>query len=127
MTEAQLHRAVAAYLRLAIKPPAFFTTFPAGGGGKVRGGQLKAMGLLPGMPDLLVFWPIEDDMGNPEPAVLGIELKTTKGSISPQQKIVAKLFDGIGGDVAVCRSIDDVAKALALWAVPLHASVMGAT
>ncbi len=123
--ERQLQIAVAQYLRLALIPPAFFTTFPSGGGGKARGGQLKSMGLLAGMPDLLVFWGEEVD-GYPMADLLGIELKYGKGSLRREQKVVAGLFSDIGSAVAVCRSINDVQAALAFWGVPHRAKVGGA-
>ncbi len=109
--EQQLHKAVANYLRVALSPPAFFTTFPSGGGGKARGGQLKAMGLMPGMPDILVFWP---------DCVAGIELKAGS-SVSPAQKAAHKAFNLVNVDIAICKSVDDVDLVLAFWGVPHRA------
>ncbi len=119
--EQQLHKAVASYLRVALSPPAFFTTFPSGGGGKARGGQLKAMGLLAGMPDLLVFWQDGDDSGQEWPGVLGIELKSKTGSLSKEQKAARTLLENVAAHVVVCRSIDNVQAALAFWGVPHRA------
>lgn len=76
--EERLHRAVAAYLRVALQPPAIWSTFPAGGGGRIRGAKLKAMGLARGWPDILVLYP----GGHMLTLVIGIELKhghTTSG------------------------------------------------
>lgn len=122
MTEAALHRSVAAYLRTVLIAPAFFTTFPAGGGGKVRGAQLKGMGLLPGMPDLLVFHSLPDCAVRPETLVIGIELKAGKGSQSKEQRIVEDAFRANGMQYRICRSIEDVAHLLKKEGVPFMTS-----
>jgi hypothetical protein len=109
MTEAQLHKAVARYLWLALKPPVLWSTFPAGGGGIRRGARLKERGLKAGMPDILVFAP---------GIVLGVELKTGKGSLSPEQKAMRDAFLALGMHWATCRSLYDVAKALSDYSVP---------
>jgi len=108
VSEEALHRAVAHYLSLALLPPAWFTTIGHGGGGKVRGGKLKSMGLKAGTPDILIihnraFW---------------IELKTTKGRMSPEQRDVHEALVRAGACVAVCRSIPDVWRVLQLWEIP---------
>ncbi len=101
--EERLHAAVADFLRVALVPPAFFTTFPAGGGGKVRGGRLKLLGLRPGMPDILVVgWG----------CLVGIELKTANGIVSASQNLVHGEFRDCGHPIFVCRSIDEVETAL---------------
>lgn len=106
--EAALHRAVADYLALAIRPPDFFTTFPAGGGGRVRGGILKAAGLKPGIPDVLL---IRGDPGR----VYWIELKTDTGRLSPAQRAMRKTLTAAHCPVAVCRSVDEVKGTLWAW------------
>ncbi len=121
-----LHKAVADYLRVALVPPAWFTTFPAGGGGKARGGQLKAMGLMPGMPDLLVFWP-GAFASQRFTCMLGIELKAARGTTSPAQRAMSGTFQQVHSAIAFCKSIDHVASALAFWSVPHRARVGGAT
>jgi hypothetical protein len=52
--ERELHAAVAQFLRLALRAPTTWTTFPAGGGGLERGRMLARLGLRPGWPDILV-------------------------------------------------------------------------
>src|ERR1700682_4291340 len=54
--EQALQIAAAEYLTRALPDYARFTAFPAGGGGRVRGARLKAMGLKGGVPDLLFWW-----------------------------------------------------------------------
>ena len=97
--EAELHRAVATYLTLALPETAVWTTFPAGGGGKARGGKLKAMGLRAGWPDIQIIY---------QGRFVGIELKAEKGYISEAQCLTHAAINMSGGDCYVCRSLDDV-------------------
>lgn len=113
--EQRLHKAVAEYLAVALKPPTFWTTFPAGGGGRVRGAQLKAMGLKPGVPDIIVL-----DSG---PNVIGIELKAKKNDQSPAQRMIAQAFKDVQAWYILCRSVEEVEKALRFCKVPVYASV----
>mgnify|MGYP006921473552 FL=1 len=114
-TEAQLHRAVAEFLAATIKPPVVWTTIGHGGGGRVRGAQLKAMGVQKGWPDILIL--------APGPSVLGIELKRPGkgGSQSPEQRIVEKAFHGCRAWYVLCRSVEEVQRALDFVRVPTAA------
>lgn len=114
MTEAILHQQVATYLTLAVRAPDFWTTFPAGGGGKARGGQLKARGLKAGVPDVLL---IHGGTGRAH----WIELKTERGVVSPMQAEVGAALLGAGSPVAVCRSLDQVQDMLKHWGFELKA------
>ena len=114
--EAILHRQVALYLKLAIREPWFWTTFPAGGGGKARGAQLKRSGLMPGMPDILIIGPGK---------LVGLELKTEIGRQSLQQKAVAQRFERCGFPYLLARSLDDVEVLLMAAGVPLAAKARG--
>ncbi len=122
MTEAQLHRAVAAYLHKALKLPTVWTTFPAGGGGRVRGAQLKAMGLQAGWPDIIIIHP--RGKTGIESQVCGLELKAKTGGLSPEQKAFRIVFEEANGWYAMCKSLDDVEEALTRFGIPLHASVL---
>jgi hypothetical protein len=121
--EQALHMAVAAYLRVALRRPTWWTTFPAGGGGRTRGAFLKAMGLKPGVPDLLVI--------HPEPIgvafgriVVWAELKSDTGRRSPDQVATHADLQEANTVVDVCRSVEEVAALLARHGIPLHARVM---
>lgn len=118
MTEAALHRAVASYLRVALKPPTIWTTIGHGGGGRVRGAQLKAMGVQPGWPDILII-----GKRGSESLTIGIELKRNKGRQSTAQKLVQQQFADAGAWLSVCRSAADVEKVIDAWGIPLHARV----
>lgn len=109
-TEHALHRAVAAYLRDAIDEP--WTTFPAGGGGLIRGAQLKDMGLEAGWPDIQI---LKDGIYH------GIELKAPGNYPPAKQKAIHERIRAAGGRVAVCRSVDEVEGTLAGWGFSLKA------
>lgn len=109
MTEAQFHNSVAAYLNAVLDPRVFWTTFPAGGGGRFRGAQLKRAGLRPGVPDILLF---------KDGCAYGIELKAAKGSLSGEQKACHMALALAGVPVKTCRTLDDVLFALTEWAIP---------
>lgn len=115
--EEQLHVAVAAYLRVAIRPPVIYTTLGHGGGGKARGARLKAMGLQPGWPDILIVRPIWPDgyyerAKRPIPVLIGLELKSKAGRQSPEQVALATAFEHAGGYYRLARSVEDVEAVL---------------
>ena len=116
MSEASLHRAVSDFLRWAVSPCVWWTTFPLGGGGMVRGAQIKAAGARNGTPDMLfvhlgrAYW---------------IELKTKTGRVSPAQQECHAGLKQAGAEVAICRSIEDVEAALLRWSIPLRAVTNG--
>lgn len=113
--EAALHVQVATFLTHALTDPSvFWTTFPAGGGGKARGGKLKGMGLKAGVPDLLV---IANGRAH------WIELKTPKGRLSMTQQARHADLLNAGCYVATCRSIDEIEGCFRAWHIPLSATV----
>jgi hypothetical protein len=112
-SEDDLHRAVAGFLTLAITPPAWWTTFPAGGGGYTRGALLKAKGLKSGVPDILfilagrAYW---------------IELKSKRrGVVSDDQRLTAVDLKAAHCPWAVCRSVEEVEERLIEWGFQLRA------
>lgn len=108
--EGQLHKAVAGLLNKSLRPPAWWTTFPAGGGGADRGRELKEKGMKPGVPDILIVY-----CGR----LYGIELKTEKGVTSESQDECHDELRKCGVDVIVCRSKSDVISALTYWGIPM--------
>lgn len=126
LTEAQLHRAVADYLAVALPESACFTTFPAGGGGKVRGAQLKSRGLRAGWPDVQVLYRFSyPDTIHPRSQFVGLELKTATGRLSPEQIECHAAIRRAGGLVFVCRSVEDVESFLSGLGIPLRARPFG--
>ena len=109
---------------LALKAPTIWTTIGHGGGGKVRGAQLKAMGVMPGWPDILVIHPAAVDSSGvcwAAPTVVGIELKSKKGKLSAEQRKVFSMFAQAGCACDLARSLNDVATILINRGVPLKA------
>src|SRR5262245_51498393 len=107
--ERELHATVAQFLRLVLRPPTIWTTFPAGGGGLERGKMLARLGLRPGWPDILVMHP---GLVHGDVVVLGLELKTEVGRQSMTQRQVQADFERVGAGYVLCRSLDDVKAAL---------------
>lgn len=113
--EQALQIQVARFLGLVLRPPTLWTAFPAGGGGKIRGALLKAMGLQAGWPDILIIHRFESLT---DTLVLGIELKAGRGRQSAEQKAVMESFISIGAGYEICRSIDDVNLVLIHHCIP---------
>ncbi len=117
MTEAQLHRAVADFLRISLMLPTIWTSLDAGAGKMSRfaAGDRKARGVQKGWPDILILNP-----GDHYTFVLGLELKSAKGRQSPEQRAMAVSFRAVGGHYAVCLSIDEVVAELRAIGIPLR-------
>jgi hypothetical protein len=70
---------------------------PNGGSrNKSEASKLKCMGVTPGIPDLFI----------PE-WLLWIEMKTTKGKLSEDQKDVIRYMESIGHECLVCYGLED--------------------
>ena len=69
--------------------------------------SLKADGLYPGFPDLLVY--------GSRGRIGHIEVKTPTGTIQDTQKKAAKWLETLGHHYAVCRSPEDAEAALVAW------------
>lgn len=106
VSEAALHRAVAKFLVAVLAPPVIWTTMDAGAG-KMRARtarQRKNRGVKPGWPDILII--------GPGPNVLGIELKAKAGKQDGDQIAVQAAFHGCRAWYVLCRSVEEVSKAL---------------
>lgn len=86
----------------------FFSVPNEGARTQANASRLKAMGMLAGVSDILVFW--KDGMG-------AIELKAGKNTLTETQKAFKQRWIALGGEYEVCRSLDDVIHALELWGV----------
>ncbi len=122
MTEHDLHKAVAAYLRLALRAPVFWTSIDAGAGklSPASAGKAKARGVKAGLPDILVFVP---RIGSS--IVIGIELKSPIGRLSTVQKDTQGEMMLASVRCRVARSIEDVQEILLANDVTLHAMAGG--
>lgn len=69
--------------------------------------SLKADGLLPGFPDLLVY--------GPEGRIGHVEVKQEGTYQTPTQKACQAWLEGLGHLYIVCRSSEDVKETLTKW------------
>ncbi len=111
---------VAQYLDRALPREYAWTAIGHGGGGRVRGGILKAMGVKPGWSDIIILKPshIFDLV-----RFIGLELKSERGALSQSQRDVRRLIKSVGGMIYVCRTMDEVEGALRAELIPLRARV----
>lgn len=121
-SENSLHWHVAHLLETHLAEPAWFTTFPAGGGGEMRGTILKGLGLKSGVPDILIVNPVAV-IFNGElttmPMVYWIELKKAKsGQLSDAQLETHPRLHATGCVIAVCETLEQVQAALHSWRLP---------
>lgn len=138
--EENLHRACVQYLQAALPKPWFCAHVPNGGGrSKAEAGILKAMGVLAGMPDLLVFGPkVVPTLDGyiTEPQVIAIEFKAPprllkRGGVSKARPRLNPAQMARQSDLGACGVpylvIDDLAEmvqALRALGVPLRGRAM---
>lgn len=107
--EESIHRAIVEWLR-AVLVDAKAIHIPNGGKrGKAEAGRLKAMGVMPGVPDLMILR---------RGVCRFIEIKTATGNLSPEQKAFRDFCVGNCFDWALCRSVDQVRATLEMWRIP---------
>ena len=114
MTEEQLQKQVVTYLKAAL-PFRDCLWFHVPNGEKrhvITATKLKAMGTIPGVPDLIF-------LRRTEP--FGIELKVGKNGLSKGQKEMRAIFEGLDLPYHVCRSLDEVLSVLECAQIPLKA------
>jgi hypothetical protein len=112
MSEASLQRAVVSFLGAALCQPAAFFAVPNNPRNAIAGRNMKSQGLRKGAPDLMIF---------AQGKTIGIELKTIKGTVKPEQVAMLDLLQQCGVFTAVCRSIPDVESALISAGIKLKA------
>jgi hypothetical protein len=112
ISESTLHGRVAKYLDAVIRPPMVWTSIDAGAG-KMRprtARQRKNRGVKKGWPDILIL--------APGPNLLGIELKDGDGKQKPEQIDVERAFHGCRAWYVLCRSVEEVERAVAFVLKP---------
>lgn len=112
--EQALQRAVGELLNFCLGGVAWWTHFPAGGGGTMRGRILKGLGLKPGVPDILIL-----DAGR----AYWLELKAKRGWVNPIQRACHNAIGRAGCPVAVIKDIDQVLPQLKTWGIALKPGV----
>ena len=107
--ETTIHIDILRYLRLVL-PDAMVFHCPNGGlRSKSEAAKLERMGVTAGVPDL-ICWLRGGTM-------VAFEVKTSKGRLSPDQKVIHAWMRASGYRVAVVRSIDDTREALKVWRI----------
>ncbi len=112
--EQALQRAVGELLNFTLGGLAWWSHFPAGGGGELRGKILRGLGLKPGVPDIILvdgsrcFW---------------LELKSKRGQLSQAQLDCHRALLRAGCPVAVIRDINEVLPQLQRWGIALRPGV----
>jgi hypothetical protein len=112
LTEAQIQAGIVRYVRLAAKPGVEIVHIPNGGsrtGGWVEGANLKRIGTVPGVPDLMILGP------NGQARVL--EVKRPGGQLSEAQREFLARLDLAGCEYAVVYSVEEAVAACRNWGV----------
>ena len=115
-----LQQCCATYLARALPPTATWTSVDMATDqhmNVVAGARRKARGLRAGWPDVQVIY---------EGRLFGVELKIGEGRQSPAQQFMQAEIERAGGKYAICRSVEDVERALMVWRIPLRAHTMAA-
>lgn len=100
---------IAAYLKVVLDPALYrASAIPSGGGGVVRGAMLKRMGLVRGLPDIIIF------SGDGE--FWGLEVKRP-GAAKNTSDAQDDWIDWAGGRIAVVTSIEEAKAHLVRWGV----------
>lgn len=119
--EHSLQIAVAHMLQLVLDPQRTWWTAIDHGAGRMSpaaAGIRKARGVKRGLPDFLIL--ARSTSPYFRPVVLGIELKTDQGKLSPDQLLVADSWLAMGQAICVARSLEEVQAILEHWHIPMR-------
>jgi hypothetical protein len=124
--EQTLQIQVANYLRVALRPPTFWTAIDHGAGKMTpaSAGLRRARGVRPGLPDILIMHPSGWNTSiRPMADVIGIELKASKGRMSDAQLVVQAAWRKCGCEYEECKSLGELVSLLNRYRIPLHAKL----
>ncbi|MEI9995128.1 MAG: hypothetical protein WDM91_11075 [Rhizomicrobium sp.] len=118
--EQQLQIALVKVLALALTPATRFFHVPNGGfRTKAEAGILKAMGVIPGMHDLVLLHRLQ--FGDLVVCgAYGLELKSDDGDVTETQSDLHADVATIGMPTAVAHTIDEAIDAIRSWGIPLR-------
>ena len=113
--ESDIHKQVANYLDLTLPVSSVWSTIGHGGMPlhPRTAARLKAQGLKPGIPDVLIVW---------QGRAIFVEIKRPGGRLSPAQKAMHERITSAGAVVTTCFSAEDVERYLSVI-MPLRATV----
>ena len=104
-SEDSIQRALVDRWRWLGAPGSILAHLPNGGfRNKATAGRMRAQGVLPGVPDLLI--------GSPASGLAFMELKRRGGRLSPAQREVHAILRGIGVEVLTLDDLDTAIAAL---------------
>ena len=108
-SELQIHIAVAQHLKYRARKGIVWWHSANGERREARdAAKLKAMGVTPGVPDLVFI---------ANGRTYGLELKTSKGRLSPEQRAMIAAFEAAGAYTAVAYSLDAALEILTRWGI----------
>jgi VRR-NUC domain len=98
-------------LRWCLRPDVIFFHCPNGGlrENKREAAKLRAMGVLPGVSDLMFFWRLVNSF-----RALFLELKRPGGNLSTEQAAFGLAMRTMGADFEVAGSIDEAIAAVGM-------------
>src|SRR6266498_739302 len=106
-SEQAIHKAVVAHLMVRKTPGVFFWHTPNGGFRRpIEGAIFKSLGVVPGIPDLLLLH---------EASLYALELKSATGKPSHSQIAAAMALASAGATVGVAFSLDEAIGQLESW------------
>ncbi|GJE77221.1 VRR-NUC domain-containing protein [Methylorubrum suomiense] len=111
--EANIQRAILAYLGRTLPHGFLIHHSPNGGMSKGENGRNRGLGTKPGWPDLQIVGRTADG----EPFTAYLEVKAPRGQTSPEQIVIHDRLKECGYPVAVVRSITDAREAVRSWPV----------
>lgn len=116
--ETPLHIAIMHMVSIDFLPEDLIIAHPPNGGirDKAEAYKLKRMGVLPGLPDLICYWPTRIGL---TPAMDSgfIEIKTPTGQLTEEQIIFRKRVQAMSGKYAIARDYETVRDTLISWGV----------
>lgn len=101
-----LQRQVWQYLKIQYPNMLAFHVPNGGRRDEREAAKFKSMGVIPGVSDLLLFWP--GGFG-------AIELKAGKNKMQPTQIEFQRKWELAGGNFALCYSLDEVIAVIKSW------------
>lgn len=111
--ELQIQIALIQHLKLRVRPGVMYFHVPNGETHDERAGaKLKAMGVLPGVADLVFVWNDDASIQQPCLRVLFLELKAKRGKESTSQIIFSVAVQRIGCAYRIACSLDDALAVL---------------
>ncbi len=109
--EQELQISIVQWMKRNLPKEVVFFHVPNGGNRSLREGAIfKAMGVVAGVPDLIIAWP---------GGIAAPELKAGKGSSSEAQKTMQSRLSAIGWHVCEVRSLDEFQIALRDFGCPI--------